>query len=99
MDLHSTYFTKKLFCTFIDYHKAFETVNRTALWQKLLSYNINSKILKVIKNLYDNAKSSIKNSMFIVFSATLKHVEKVGNSDHESFAGDGLSRPGKNARL
>ena len=31
---------KHLHCAFIDYRKAFDSVNRTALWQNLLQQNI-----------------------------------------------------------
>ena len=47
---------KKLFCSFIDYRKAFDSVDRVALWQKLLSYNIDGKCFKIIYNMHDKAK-------------------------------------------
>ena len=50
---------KPLFCAFVDYSKAFDFVNRTHMWQKLLSSNINGKVLNVIKNIYENAKSQV----------------------------------------
>ena len=54
---------KQLFCAFVDYSKAFDFVDRTYLWQKLLNSNINGKVLNVIRNMYKNAKShvSVKN--------------------------------------
>ena len=51
---------KKLFCAFIDYKKAFDSVDRLCLWQKLLQNGISGKIFKVIFNLYKNAKSCVK---------------------------------------
>ena len=51
---------KKLFCAFIDYRKAFDSVNRTHLWQKLLNHHIDGKMFKTIHNLYDNAKSCVR---------------------------------------
>jgi hypothetical protein len=51
---------KNLYCGFIDYRKAFDSVRHQALWQKLLGYNINGKILNVISNIYENAKSCIR---------------------------------------
>ena len=51
---------KHLYCAFIDYRKAFDSVNRTALWQKLLQQNIDGKMIKVIYSLYDNAKSCVR---------------------------------------
>ena len=43
--------------------KAFDFVDRTYLWQKLLDSNINGKVLNVVRNMYNNAKShvSVKN--------------------------------------
>ena len=54
---------KQLFCAFVDYSKAFDFVDRTYLWQKLLNSNINGKVLNVVRNMYINAKShvSLKN--------------------------------------
>ena len=50
---------KRLFCAFVDYSKAFDFIDRTYLWQKLLNSNINGKVLNVIKNMYQNAKSKV----------------------------------------
>ena len=52
---------KKLFCTFIDFRKAFDTVWRLGLWQKLIKNNITGKILKVIYSMYNSIKSCVKN--------------------------------------
>ena len=51
---------KMLYCAFNDYRKAFDSVNRVALWRKLLCNNIDGKIFKVVFNIYDNAKSCVK---------------------------------------
>ena len=51
---------KRLFCAFIDYRKAFDLVDRACLWTKLISYNINGKIMKLIYNIYQNTKACIK---------------------------------------
>ena len=40
--------TLKLYCAFIDFTKAFDTVWRIGLWGKLLSYNISGKILTIL---------------------------------------------------
>ena len=47
---------KRLYCCFVDYQKAFDTINKTKLCTKLLSSGISGRILKVIKNLYSQAK-------------------------------------------
>ena len=51
---------KKLYCAFIDYKKAFDSIDRSLLWQKLLSQNVCGKFFNVIHNLYNNAKSKVK---------------------------------------
>ena len=51
---------KRLYCAFVDYRKAFDMIDRTSLWQKLLKLNIKGKVLTVIKNAYKGAKSCIK---------------------------------------
>lgn len=53
---------KRLYCAFVDYSKAFDMVNRNKLWHKLLSNGINGKILAVIQNLYNKAKSCLKHN-------------------------------------
>ena len=44
----------------MDYKKAFDLVNRSALWSKLISNGINGKVMNVIYNLYHNAKSCVR---------------------------------------
>ena len=34
-----------LFCTFVDYSKAFDSINRATLWKKLISCGISGKVL------------------------------------------------------
>ena len=43
------YILKRACCAFIDYSKAFDTVDRTLLWQKLLSLNLDGNFFNVIK--------------------------------------------------
>ena len=50
----------RVYCAFVDYSKAFDLIKRSSLWLKLLDNNIDGKILKVIQNLYVNAKSCVK---------------------------------------
>ena len=52
--------TKRLYCAFIDYQKAFDLVDRSSLWSKLLTYNINGRLMKLIHNLYKDTKACIK---------------------------------------
>ena len=60
--LISIYFSsgKKLFCSFVDFKSAFDTVWRVGLWKKLHSSNIQGKIFRVIHNMYENIKTCIR---------------------------------------
>ena len=40
-----------------NYSKAFDTINRPALWSKLINHNINGRVLNVIYNMCTKAKS------------------------------------------
>ena len=69
---------KHLFCAFIDYRKAFDSVNRLAWWQKLLQQNVNGKMLKIIYSMYNTI---VQNHVFgktnicqIIFLAMLESV-------------------------
>ena len=44
----------------MDFKKAFDTVWRVGLWQKLVKNDISGKILKVIYNMYNCIKSCVK---------------------------------------
>ena len=50
---------KKLFCLFVDYAKAFDSVWREGLWYKLVKSNVKGKILNVIQSMYANIKSCV----------------------------------------
>jgi len=52
----------KLYCAFIDYEKAFDTVIHDALWVKLVQSGLSCKMLTVIKSIYQNVKSCVKNT-------------------------------------
>lgn len=57
---------KKLFCSFIDFSKAFDSVWRIGLWMKLLGNSINGKIFRVIYNMYQNIKSCVVHAELIL---------------------------------
>ena len=50
----------KLYCAFIDYEKAFDTVIHEALWIKLFKSGLSCKLITLIKCIYANVKSCIK---------------------------------------
>ncbi|MES9884249.1 MAG: reverse transcriptase family protein [Sedimenticola sp.] len=72
---------KKLFCCFVDFSKAFDSVWRVGLWQKLLQNNIHGKFFRVIHNMYQNIKScvSINNekSAFFVSNVGVRQGENL----------------------
>ena len=42
---------ERLYCVFVDYKKAFDLVDRSRLWMKLISHGINGRIVNAIYNL------------------------------------------------
>lgn len=52
---------KKLFCAFIDFAAAFDSVWRVGVWQKLLASSINGNFFRLIYNMYSDIKSCIFN--------------------------------------
>ena len=54
---------EKLYCTFIDHEKAFDSVQRGMLWGKLLNSGVNGKVLRVIRDMYAKTKSCVKLGM------------------------------------
>jgi hypothetical protein len=54
------YFGKKLYCTFVDFKKAFDTVWLTGLRRKLQNCEIKGKCFKIIYNMYNDIKSCVQ---------------------------------------
>lgn len=46
--------------TFVDFAAAFDSVHRPSLWCALLAAGVPSKIVNILKNLYEGAKSRVK---------------------------------------
>ena len=52
---------KDTFACFVDFSKAFDSVNRMALWHKIEHrFGISGPFLNLIKSLYDNVESAVK---------------------------------------
>ena len=51
---------KQLFCSFIDFSKAFDYVVRDILWFKLIKYGVRGKILDIIASMYRDVKFKVK---------------------------------------
>lgn len=54
-------FGKKLYCAFVDFRKAFDSVSRSCLWRKVQRSHITGKIFNVMHNLYRSSKSCVRN--------------------------------------
>ena len=54
-----THKRRNIFCCFVDYSKAFNSISRTKLWHKLLESNISGKIFILVHNMYKTAKSCV----------------------------------------
>ena len=51
---------EKLYCCFVDYQKAFDSVNKAFLWQKLLRDGCSKTMLKALYSMYQSVKSCIR---------------------------------------
>lgn len=51
---------KRIYCAFIDYKQAFDYIDRIALWGKILQVGLNGKLINIIHNIYNNAKSCVR---------------------------------------
>ena len=49
-----------MYCAFIDYQMAFDTVIRDALWIKLIKEGFSCKVINMLKYIYSNVKSCVK---------------------------------------
>lgn len=49
----------KLYCCFLDYRKAFDSVNRNLLFKKLLKLGMRGKMFQSILSLYKNITSCV----------------------------------------
>lgn len=52
---------RKVYATFVDLQKAFDSVTHSIMWNKLRNLGISTKIINVIKALYDQAALLIEN--------------------------------------
>jgi hypothetical protein len=50
---------KRMYCAFIDFRNAFDSIDRAKLWLKLSKIGIRGRILHIIKSMYSNVKSSV----------------------------------------
>ena len=48
-----------LFCCFVDLQKAFDSINHTKLWKKLISLGANQRIVNTLINMYSKSKAQV----------------------------------------
>ena len=48
------------YTAFIDFKKAYDTINRNLLWNKLCNIGVNGKMLKAVKSLYTTVSSCVR---------------------------------------
>ena len=51
---------KKLYVCFVDLKKAFDYVDRTLLWWKLMNFSLSTKSLNILKSMYKSVNSCVK---------------------------------------
>ena len=51
---------KSTFCAFIDFKKAYDTINRPMLWKRLTDIGISGKMFQAVKSLYTSVKSCVR---------------------------------------
>ena len=56
---------KRLYCCFVDYKKAFDSVDRATLFRKLINLQVDNRIVRLVVNMYKDAKSRVKVGNFV----------------------------------
>ena len=51
---------KKLYCSFIDFRKAFDLVYRDGIWLKLINYGTSTKMVTMLRAMYASVKSCVR---------------------------------------
>ncbi len=65
----------RFYCIFIDFSKAFDSIQHNILWNALLRKSIDGKMLIVLKSMYNNLKSCVRvgNGLSDFFSCQYWH--------------------------
>ena len=51
---------KEVFWAFMDLEKAYDRVDREAMWRVLMLYGVGGKLLKAIKNFYVDSRACVR---------------------------------------
>ena len=52
--------TRALFVAYMDLEKAYDRIDRNAMWRVLSMYGINGKLLKVVQSLYERSEACVR---------------------------------------
>ena len=58
--LHLRLKKRKIFALFIDFRRAFDTIDHNLLWQKMYNLGISASLINTIKSMYDHASFKVK---------------------------------------
>ena len=75
----SNEFNSPLYLLFVDFEKAFDSINRNSIWQSLMQRQVPGKIVRIIKALYEEAACCVQHNNrlsedFVLFITTLDDV-------------------------
>ena len=59
---------RRIYACFVDFSKAFDTVWRSDLFQKLLTLGIGGNFYQVVKFMYSNSKFVVKKDIFFLLN-------------------------------
>lgn len=62
IQIHFGLRNKKLYCCFIDFQRAFDSITHDLLWKRLQTLGLSGKMFRIIQQLYRNMKVCIKNN-------------------------------------
>lgn len=73
---HALARNQTLYCMFIDYSKAFDTINRQLLWLKLLQMGFSSKLVRILMAIYSKVE--------FILNENVPFGDKSPSSDHDN---------------
>lgn len=56
----------RLYTAFIDFRKAFDSVNRNLLWKKMLDAGVSSKMVRMLSTMYQDITACVRSSVYAV---------------------------------
>lgn len=71
---------QKLYCAFIDFRKAFDSVSHNILWKKLFTLGLSTKIIRICSKFYSNASLTVQSNNLISESIAIQRGVLQGDS-------------------